>query len=241
MLTKTPGVRPKRAKASSETPKKRLDAWRNAVERSREIPLEQACFAIQLEVREVLLDVLRGRDDRVSTRRKMMADPISELADYIDQKTDVPFEHDPERAAAAESITKAFEYFGLNPDIPAHRGFFLAILADVYLNTPVSGRPRGTAKWTRHRYLRFGAHLHILHFKFPNANLEELAEEIKKVLPIECKHEDSKSFRKRLGTARRLFTRLLEEDGLTAGQWLYVAGYQEDQEARRQASDETGN
>jgi hypothetical protein len=166
----------------------------------------------------------------------MMEDTISEqaeliqhslrLANALDAETYAP---DPGWQQSGETIKAVFNFFGLNPDNPTHRGFFLAIVADIYLNTSVRGRPKGTARWTRNRYLYFGAHVFIMQSKFPNANLENLAE-MKKALPIRCRDENPKTLRKRLGEARRMFAQLLREDGATAAQWLDVAHMHEDKE-----------
>jgi hypothetical protein len=234
--------------------RERLEAWRKAVDRTREIDLGYICFLMHLEIldddptqgewktsnRKELLNQIRQRDnaeDHLSLRRRMMEDPISEqaeciqhslrLANALDAETYAP---DPGWQQSGETIKAVFNYFGLDPDNPTHRGFFLAIVTDVYLNASVRGRPKGTARWTRNRYLYFGAHVFIMQSKFPNANLEDLAAKMKKALPIQCKDENPKTLRKRLGEARRMFEQLLREDGATAAQWLDVAHMHEDKE-----------
>jgi hypothetical protein len=223
--------------------RKRLEAWRKAADRSREIDLHYICFLIHLEIldnqdarwrhesRVVFLEEIRRRHmGPIGGARKLMVDPVSELTGRVPQtlsratRVDAEtFEPDPGALQSSESIRAAFDYFGLNPDIPSHRGFFLAIVTDVYLNTPVPGRPKGTATWTQDRLLFLGAVLKVFKPAYPEATLTELGEAVRKALPADYHYENPDSFRKHLGKARRIFERLMQEDPSHASGWLLTA------------------
>jgi hypothetical protein len=190
---------PKRNTRPGDRVKKRLDAWRKAVDRSREIHLEYICFLIHLQIlddpgpeelrsesREAFQDVLRERRaGNVSFVRKMMEDPVGELTGRVERALFLAAldDPDPEHEATSESITAVFNYFGLNPDIASHRGFFLAIVTDVYLNTPVLGRPKGTRAreriWTDSLLLQIGSMLKALERNHPGATDVDLSEILK--------------------------------------------------------------
>src|SRR5438034_744468 len=134
--------KPKRDGLSDEQAKIRLAAWRKAVERSQEVPLEYICFLIALELiddssmkqwqphcRKHFGDMLReGRAVSPSFRREMIADPVSELTDYIQYNVDPErASREPEATTNAALITEVFNYFGLDPNVSSHCGFFLAI------------------------------------------------------------------------------------------------------------------
>jgi hypothetical protein len=240
---------PKRDTSYGDQVRKRLEAWRKAADRSREVDLEYICFLIHLEIlddqeagwrhesRAAFLEAIRRRHIGPLGTRKLMVDPVSDLTERVPQALSSAtmvdaetFEPDPAALQTSESIRAAFDYFGLNPDIPSHRGFFLAIVTDVYLNTPVPGRPKGTATWTRHRLLFLGAVLEAFKPEYPGATLTELAEAIRKALPADYHHENPDSFRKQLGKARRIFERLMQEDPSNASGWLLTAAHALDPE-----------
>jgi len=140
----------------------------------------------------------------------MTADPVSELADYIEDSINPAFDlegiQDAASVAAADAITAVFTHFGLDPNLASHRGFFLAILADIYLNSPVQGRPIGTKgkyKWTNARLCDLAAHLYIVKRTNPRATVKELASGVRE-LP-EYRRENPDTFRKRASQAMHLF------------------------------------
>jgi hypothetical protein len=186
---------PKRSSANQI--KTRLDTWRETIERLRELPLEFVCFALAVELqedpsqeewkdhfRDHFLDVLRGRDaPRLSLRRNMTADPVVEYSDRIQYNVEV-ITDDVENNANSEAISAVFEHFGLSPDKPAHRGLLLAILADIYFNTPVRGRPKGTTggyRWTTGALVALGAQVQGIEHQHASEHLSDttIAEALK--------------------------------------------------------------
>jgi len=215
---------PKRNTSNGGPVKKRLEAWRKTADRSREIDLNYICFLIHLailddqeagwghESRAAFLEEIRQRHIGPLGARKLMVDPASELTERVPQtlsKTTMvdaeTFEPDPAALQTSESINAAFDYFGLKPDISSHRGFFLAIVTDVYLNTPVPGRPKGTTgkhKWDAKALLWLGVSVESLRGQDPGMSDARLAEVLKTQNPALYGHIETETLRKRLPEAR---------------------------------------
>jgi hypothetical protein len=192
-------------------------------EHLRYLPFDFICFALAVEIqddpsqeewkdlcRDYFWDTLRERNTmgRRSLARVMMEDSVGEFVDRIGHTIGrgVDPEDNPSRAADAETMTAVFDHFGLNPNEPSHRGFLLAILADIYFNTPVQGRPKGTKaknpKWNDLSLSQLGATLRMLEQMHPGASDVELSKILKeksRSAPI------SETLRKRFKEARSAY------------------------------------
>jgi hypothetical protein len=158
---------------------------------------------------------LRERPKRLLRRRLAAEETLEYLARYIRHSAflDATAEAgpEPEQIATADQIHVVFAHFGLKPRNPVHCGFFLAIAADLYFNTPVRGRPKGTRArdrvWTEFRLSQLGAMLKTLESMYPGANDGELSE-ILKQKSISAPAADT--LRKRFAKARRAYASTLE-------------------------------
>jgi hypothetical protein len=210
---------PKRRSSTAQV-SPRLKEWHRAVEHL--LP-EDLCFAVSLalpaetasEVTKFLEQTLRDRD----VLEKVPYTPPTSDAELCSKLALIDRKH-------IRAMEKAFKWFQLDVKKRADWDH----LRTRVLGKRGRGRPKDTRKWDKGRLYALGAHLYILE-GIPNASDIELAQKLREMLP-EYRYENPDNFRKRVGASRRMFRRLLEEDVLTASDWLYAAGYHQDKAAR---------
>jgi len=224
MLKKTPAT--KRAERRDNLG--RVAEWQGITSRLGNVPpddiIETLGFALVAQdckgeewLSKFFTDTLRRRSVRSASRTRGMADdPISTFEDYIRPREfapalpAIPSTIDPDLGFSPTQ--KIFEYFGLTPKNPVHRGFLIAILADIYFNSPLQGRPKGTrAKepiWTEPFLFRLGEALKELEQRHPKASDIKLSKMLKEKFHPQATAE---TLRKRLSAARHAYERQLSK------------------------------
>jgi hypothetical protein len=135
---------------------------------------------------------LPSRCSGVSMLKKISDDPAAAAAEA--------------RKKNVQAIENVFENLGLD----AKEGWDVLRQVAANLGHPIGGRPKGTKKWDNDRLIVLGANLDEIELKYPNANDEKLARQIKNEWPDDYKYENPNSLRKRLPMARRIFKELMK-------------------------------
>jgi hypothetical protein len=98
-----------------------------------------------------------------------------------------------------------FQLLELDSSNLLHRGFLFGIVLDSYLSCrpKKKGRPKGTNKWTRKKFMQLGAALEFFEHIFPGVSNKKAAQLIRKIPNAFA--ADADSIRKRIPEARRVW------------------------------------